>query len=212
MTFDEFNNYTEELLGQVTKMRDTKGKEYANSLDRFDNFNRLSKRLDLDRLKVAWVYFIKHIDAIESYIKTGKVISEPINGRIVDATTYLTLIGGMIRETEGLDAKAGKFMPLGESPIETAIRQKQQRETFQKELDEKEKFYAKLQLNMQKARNEEIMSRDAAQANPQYTPITCSCKGIAIPPHITACPLCGLFVNHPVVEQEPPRAIDPVKE
>lgn len=99
MTFEEFDKFTQELLTEVVKMRDTKGKEYANSTDRFDNFNRLSKRLDLSREKVLMVYLSKHMDSIDSYIVNGKTFSnEAIRGRIIDAITYLTLLAGMIEE------------------------------------------------------------------------------------------------------------------
>jgi len=81
-------------------MRDTKGKEYASSEDRFDNFNRLAKTLDINRLKIASVYLQKHLDAINTFIKEGKISStEPIRGRFVDAVTYLILMAGMESET-----------------------------------------------------------------------------------------------------------------
>lgn len=82
-------------------MKDTKGKEYANSTSRFANFDRLAERLGVSNLIVGWVYITKHLDSIESFIKTGRTFStEPIEGRLVDAITYLTLIAGMIREKE----------------------------------------------------------------------------------------------------------------
>ena len=82
-------------------MRDTKGKEYASSDDRFANFNRLATTLDMDRLKVAMVYATKHIDSINTYIKTGKIHSdERIRGRFVDAVTYFILMAGMSQEIE----------------------------------------------------------------------------------------------------------------
>lgn len=100
MTFDKFNKLTEELLADVRKMRDTKGKEYTHKGDdRFDNFNRLAATLDMPRQKVWQVYFAKHIDAIYSFIKEQRTFSdETARGRIVDAITYLTLLAGMIEE------------------------------------------------------------------------------------------------------------------
>jgi hypothetical protein len=106
LTFQEFDKFQTELLAQVVVMKDTKGKEYANSADRFANFNRLSERLNLTNLKIALVYLTKHMDAIESYISRGRTYStETIQGRIVDAITYLTLIAGMISEYEQDDIK-----------------------------------------------------------------------------------------------------------
>lgn len=110
MTFQEFDNYSNDLLSKVTRMRDTKGREYAGEKDRFDNFNRLAVKCgNLDRKLIWLVYFTKHIDAIESFISNGREFStESIEGRIVDAVTYLTLLAGMIKED-----KEQKFCKCG---------------------------------------------------------------------------------------------------
>jgi hypothetical protein len=115
MTFDDFNRFQLELIDEVLKMRDTKGKEYANSTNRFANFDRLSEQLGLTNIQIAWVYIAKHLDAIQNYIKTGKSFStEPIRGRIVDALTYLTLIAGMIEEK---NVKYKEFKNICNTPI-----------------------------------------------------------------------------------------------
>lgn len=120
MTFNDFNHFQLKLIDEVLKMRDTKGKEYANSENRFANFDRLSARLGLKNIAIAWVYTTKHIDALENYIKTGQSHStEPTRGRIVDIITYLTLIAGMIEEAnDGIpqpllkDENSGKHQPF----------------------------------------------------------------------------------------------------
>ena len=99
MTFPEFDTFQEKLLAEVVGLKDTKGIEYANSESRFANFTRLSERLNIKPTAVALVYLTKHMDAIESYISRGRTYStESIQGRIVDAICYLTLIAGMIEE------------------------------------------------------------------------------------------------------------------
>lgn len=101
MTFEDFDRYQATILEEVLRMRDTKGREYANSESRFANFDRLAAKLKISRLKVAQVYYTKHLDALESYIDNGRTCStETIHGRIVDLITYLTLVGGMIKEEE----------------------------------------------------------------------------------------------------------------
>lgn len=106
MTFTEFDKYQLHLLKLVIAMKDTKGKEYAHSESRFANFDRLAEGLELPNMTIAWVYCKKHIDSIESYIKDHKVYStEPIEGRIVDAIAYLTLIAGMIKEEQDKERK-----------------------------------------------------------------------------------------------------------
>lgn len=80
-------------------MRDSKGKEYANSADRFANFNRISAQVGITNAQVGMVYLTKHLDSIQSYLKTGRIHStERIRGRFVDAVTYLVLMAGMCEE------------------------------------------------------------------------------------------------------------------
>ncbi len=104
MTFSEFDEFCANLFKEVEYMRDTKGREYAHSADRFANFNRLSEGLGIPNFQICWVYLRKHLDSIESYCKEGKIFSnESIRGRIMDAITYLTLLAGMIHEYENAD-------------------------------------------------------------------------------------------------------------
>lgn len=120
MTFEQFDKWQEELWKECIEMRDTKGKEYSHTVDRFDNFMRLARELDMDPVKVGWVYAKKHLDSIASFIKTGKEHStEPIRGRIVDAIVYLTLIGGMIQEKQWKDSEAS---PVGKYFCECPVK------------------------------------------------------------------------------------------
>ena len=109
MKFDEFDKFTEQLFSDIRKMRDTKGREYARTADRFDNFNRLAAELQIPREKVWQVYFTKHWDAIRSYIDNKREFSdEGIYGRMVDAITYLTLLAGMFKENASVGDKGKK--------------------------------------------------------------------------------------------------------
>ena len=113
MTFQEFDTFQAELLAEVVKMKDTKGREYASAGDRFANFNQDALDNNINRLAAASIFLNKHMRSIKSYIRDGQTYSaESIRGRIVDAITYLTLIAGMIEEqtqvtyksqTQGLD-------------------------------------------------------------------------------------------------------------
>lgn len=97
MTFEQFDELTDDMIKQVLKMRSTKGQEYANSeADRLKNFTDIAEECGVSPLVVWQVYFKKHIRAIDSYIKRGEVLSESIEGRFVDAITYLLLGYGLI--------------------------------------------------------------------------------------------------------------------
>jgi len=81
----------------------TKGKEYTGgSPDRLNNFRVAGEDVGLPMEKVWYVFFNKHLRAIQSYIKNGcKVQSnETIHSRIMDCIVYLFLFHKMALEIE----------------------------------------------------------------------------------------------------------------
>lgn len=97
MTFEEFDKLLEKMYQEENQIRNTKAIEYTQG-DRLDNFKRIAKELGITPKQVLWVYLKKHLDSIASYIKTGAVLSESIEGRIMDARVYLSLLRGLIEE------------------------------------------------------------------------------------------------------------------
>lgn len=72
----------------------SRGEEDANS-----NFKRVAEALNMRPVQVALVYFLKHVDSITNWVKTGNTPSgEPIEGRITDGINYLLIIGSLIQE------------------------------------------------------------------------------------------------------------------
>lgn len=103
MTNQEFDSLLSRMISEEMYIGKTKGKEYTQG-DRLDNFKRIAMELNITPLQVLWVYLKKHLDSIASYIKTEKVHSEPIQGRIMDARVYLSLLRGLIEESQGTQA------------------------------------------------------------------------------------------------------------
>jgi cyclopropane fatty-acyl-phospholipid synthase-like methyltransferase len=83
---------------EIVAINKTKGHDYAGEEDALSNFKRNADRLGLTPIQVWGVYFHKHLDAIETYVREGGVPSEPIEGRIQDAILYLYLLRGLISE------------------------------------------------------------------------------------------------------------------
>lgn len=110
MTVDEFNKFVQEFIDSEIKILETKGNDYSAEKDRFSNFRKIGNDLHyvaLGQLNerhsmiiVWWVAFTKHILAITSYLKFGKVESESIQERIKDARNYLLLLAAMIKDGE----------------------------------------------------------------------------------------------------------------
>ena len=98
MTYPAFDKLLEKMIAEEKAIGLAKGKEYTKGKDRLDNFKRLAKELDISPLKVLWIYASKHINSITSFIKIGKTLSEPIEGRIMDLRVYLSLLRGMIED------------------------------------------------------------------------------------------------------------------
>lgn len=80
----------------------SRGEENCNS-----NFYRVGEALGHEPMQVAWVYALKHIDALSAYIKggcKGKLIgSESVEGRIGDAVNYLLILYSILVQEGVLD-------------------------------------------------------------------------------------------------------------
>ncbi len=81
-----------------------KGRDYAGTDHQADvnaNFKRAGERWGIGTLQAWGVYFGKHIDAIETFIRTdGAAQSEPILGRITDAVNYLFILLALLEDVE----------------------------------------------------------------------------------------------------------------
>ena len=99
------------ILKYVHPIMTIKGRDYTEYLQDGDgppvsanaNFqgvaNLLSARQGVDKLYVTWaVYFVKHIQAILSWVCTREVKSEPIQGRMADAINYIFILWTMLVE------------------------------------------------------------------------------------------------------------------
>ena len=90
--FDKIIKFERDLLNK-------KGLEYCGDIDALNNFKTGAIDADVSPEKVLWIFLKKHLDAIKSYIKKGKEISdEPIIERIADARNYLFLLNCLVEE------------------------------------------------------------------------------------------------------------------
>lgn len=91
----------DETVHRIIDLNNTKGREYAGDEEALSNFYNRASQMGIDP-KIVWgTFFGKHMDSIFSYIKSGQVLSEPIEGRIDDAILYLILLKGIIEDENG---------------------------------------------------------------------------------------------------------------
>jgi len=67
--------------------------------DVLNNFKVVATELGLTPIQVWYVYFRKHVASIGQYAKKPDAgMSEPIQGRIMDALNYLELLNALIED------------------------------------------------------------------------------------------------------------------
>jgi len=108
MNQEEFTEVIDTILKNSAGLLVSKGAEYSSNADRLSNFKRGAEILGLRPLDVWAVYFNKHIDSINSYVRrtacdsmanVDNQLSEPIDGRFEDSINYLLLGMALILET-----------------------------------------------------------------------------------------------------------------
>lgn len=89
----------------VSGLNGSKGMEYADDTEALRNFYRRAEEYGVDPKVVLGIFLGKHLDAIATFIRSGEVRSEPIEGRVHDAILYLVLLLALI-EDEASDEQA----------------------------------------------------------------------------------------------------------
>jgi len=105
---DLFILIEKEILPQCFDIMKTKGQSYSGKEDKLGNFKRLSVLTNSSPEKVLFIYLMKHIDAISSFIREEYTDSEAIKGRIMDVINYMFLLSGLLAEEGKLDVKSNK--------------------------------------------------------------------------------------------------------
>ena len=101
MKHEEMLSLIRGIFNKVDSIHTEGQKEYAmNENNVFANFQRITNQTNIDQKMVLWIYLMKHIDGIASYIKGHKSQRENVRGRLTDAIVYLCILWGMIAEEE----------------------------------------------------------------------------------------------------------------
>jgi hypothetical protein len=103
MKQSEFEEYVDAIVNKYLKPTLTaKGNDSARNLgteaEFTSGFEMVAKRLNnrMDTIDVWAVNFEKHIEAIETWINSRKLESEPLENRFMDAINYLILGWGIL--------------------------------------------------------------------------------------------------------------------
>ncbi len=121
MTKKDFDNFVTEKITRCLGVLTAKGHDYApEEEDRLSNFKLVGSRIGLQPIPIWYVYFMKHIIAIETMVKEGKLLSEDIEGRFTDAINYLLLGEALLIDETDQTSDRKNETPL-ESELEYRI-------------------------------------------------------------------------------------------
>lgn len=100
MDRSRFNELRDELFKEIAEISDRKGNDYSGNEDVVKSFKSNSAQNGLTPVQVWSVLILKHWDAIMTYVRTGKLESEGIRGRVTDVILYLVLFLALIDDEE----------------------------------------------------------------------------------------------------------------
>src|SRR3990167_8362719 len=100
MTNKQFSQLIQQFRRDQDKLIKFKGHDYTigGNQDRLFNFKWVAKVLGISPLQVLSVYWLKHVLAILTYIKTRGVKSESVLSRFLDENNYNLLGYALIRD------------------------------------------------------------------------------------------------------------------
>lgn len=99
MTHESFNKAIFEFTDRVESEIVRKNADYsAESPNPFEAFDEVARVLYMTREHVWAVYYLKHVQALTRYIKTGMLSSEDIQSRLTDLAAYPAILSAMLNE------------------------------------------------------------------------------------------------------------------
>lgn len=99
MTRKEFNKIIQKFTEERKSIQDSKGEAYSGQKDALGNFKRGAKLTGSNPMQVWFIYFMKHVDAVASYVRGEYKDTEAIDGRLADLANYIELAYGLVKES-----------------------------------------------------------------------------------------------------------------
>ncbi len=98
MDNEKYNELVDSARKRLDGILKVKGHDYSGEVDRLANFKRVGENLGIMPVTALATYMHKHWDSIMTFVREGKLQSEPIDGRLDDLHNYLYLLEGLIKE------------------------------------------------------------------------------------------------------------------
>lgn len=108
MTHESFSKGIMQFLNETAAEIVRKNADYsADSVNPFEAFDEVARVLGMTREEVWAVYYLKHVQALTRYIKTGMLSSEDIQSRLTDLAAYPAILSVMLDEETDAEEDQG---------------------------------------------------------------------------------------------------------
>lgn len=98
MDHQTFLKFTQDTFNRCNQIMNAKGPDYSGLEDRLANFKRSAAKYGTTPQQALGITMDKHLQAIETYIRVGKLTGEPLTAKCDDVINYMILLEAL--ETE----------------------------------------------------------------------------------------------------------------
>lgn len=101
MTHEDYAAHVEAFVAEMRSVTTAKNADYsAGTQDAMHDYHAAAEECDVTPLKAWFVLFMKHVRAVQKYVRVGRVSSESIHGRFTDIANYAMLGDALVKDIE----------------------------------------------------------------------------------------------------------------
>lgn len=101
MTHDQYSAHVKQFTDEMKEVTLAKNADYcAGTDDSMHDYHAAAVESAITPMQAWSVFMMKHVRAIQRYIKTGSVSSEAIQGRFIDLANYAMLGSALVNDLE----------------------------------------------------------------------------------------------------------------
>ena len=101
MTHEEYIEGVKIFTNEMKSVTGVKNLDYSAGKDEaMESFYSIANRSGITPIQAWFVLVQKHVQAIERFVKTGKLTSEPIHSRFIDLANYAMLGSALVEDLE----------------------------------------------------------------------------------------------------------------
>lgn len=99
MTHEDYAAHVETFIAEMVTTTKAKNADYsAGTDDAMHDYHASAIECDVTPMQAWFMLFMKHVRAVQRYVRTGAVASESIHGRFIDLANYAMLGDALVRD------------------------------------------------------------------------------------------------------------------